>query len=79
MGLQKLYITSSKKSFVYMKIKSYDIPEVTEKLEELGLDFNYDKRDFLYNIKFKKASEFTNNVDSLLMLVDNAKEIYSVE
>ena len=78
-GIAKNFISfHPKKSFVLMKIKSNEIPEITEKLEE-NLEINYNKRESLYMLKFKKVSEFKDNEEYLLKLIDGAKERYSAD
>ena len=62
-----------------MRIHTEEIPEITDNLEQAGLDISYSKRAARYHLKFSNIEEFIKNKETILQLVDNAKERMSAE
>lgn len=68
-----------KKTFVKMRINCSEVPEISEKLEQVGLDVDYDNRHARYTIKFSNVDEFADNKEMIYTLVDNARTRLGVE
>ncbi len=62
------------KAFVTLRVHCYENTELTEKLEQSGIDVHYDKKYSRYIIKISHIKEFRENEESILALVDSAKE-----
>ena len=73
-GVAKNFITFvPKKSFVVVRIHTAENEELTEKLDQAGLDVGYSKRNSRYILKFKHVDELADNLDDVLILVDSAR------
>lgn len=74
-GLVRNFISFvPKKSFLVMRVKSGEVPETADKLEQEGIDIKYVARHSRYRIKFTDANEFEKNREDIIQLVDIAKE-----
>ncbi len=60
--------------FVSLRIKADENSEITDLLEQHGLDLNYDKRENCYKIKISKLMDYTENEEAILRLIDSAIE-----
>ena len=82
-GLQKDGVTKNyvsfrpKKSFLYLDIKSEEMPELEERLASNDLDVEYKWQ--RYNIKINKYEDFQNNREDIEFLINNAKNKYNIE
>ena len=68
-----------KKSFVKMYIYTQEFPEITDRLEQAGIDINYSKRTMCYDIKISDKKELTENHDDFMILVDGARAVRGVD
>ncbi|MBQ6492243.1 MAG: hypothetical protein IJI92_00025 [Erysipelotrichaceae bacterium] len=79
-GVAKNYVSiKPKKSYLYLEIKSLEMPEISERIEQAGLDIDYNKRWSVYRIKINKYEDFEKCKEDIMTLVEKAKERYSLE
>lgn len=79
-GMAKNYVYfRPKKSFLYMIIKSQEQTDISERLDQKGLDIDYNNKWNEYRIKINKMEDFDNNKEDLLTIINNAKDRYGVE
>ena len=67
------------KKFIYLQIKVDEKLEITELLEQNGLDIKYDKRSGCYKIKFSTLLNYENNKDAILSLINSARERMNIK
>lgn len=78
-GIAKNFISfKPKKNFVWMNIKCAQDEAFDAKLEESGLDFNYDKRWRQYMVRVNKMDDYNNNREVINSLIEVAKEKFNV-
>jgi hypothetical protein len=73
-GIVKNFVAfAPKKTYIWFRIKSYKNQEVEDKLSEKGVDISYENAWSRYNIKLDSISDFKDNKDLIMRLVDDAK------
>ena len=78
-GAAKNYISfKPKKQFIYLCIKGREDSNITDRLDEAGIDYAYESRYKQYRIKIKSFSEYEKNRDLITDLVSTAKEHYDL-
>ena len=60
-----------KKKFIIMNIYCEEIPEITNRLDQYGVDVTYTKKSYV--LRISKLKEFDDNKEDLLVLVEKAK------
>jgi len=78
-GAAKNYISfRPKKQFVYLYIKGKEDNEISNKLDDAGVDYLYENRYKQYRIKYESLSAYEKNRDLITDLVRTAKEYYDL-
>ncbi|WP_295722827.1 hypothetical protein [uncultured Methanobrevibacter sp.] len=74
-GIAKNFITfKPMKKFIYLRFKGYEDAEISKILEEKGLDFSYDSKWKIYQVKINTFKEYQENRELYIKLVNAAKE-----
>ena len=63
-----------KKKFIYVEFRGQEDAEISETLENEGIDFSYDSRRKRYDIKISTFEEYQENRESFIQLANNAKD-----
>ena len=63
-----------KKKFIYVEFRGQEDAEISQTLEDEGIDFSYDSRRKRYDIKISTFEEYQDNRESFIRLANNAKD-----
>lgn len=63
-----------KKKFIYVEFRGQEDAEISQTLEDEGIDFSYDSRRKRYDIKISTFEEYQENRESFIRLANNAKD-----
>lgn len=63
-----------KKKFIYVEFRGQEDAEISQTLEDEGIDFSYDGRRKRYDIKISTFEEYQENKESFIQLANNAKD-----
>lgn len=62
------------KKFMYLRFKGLENAETSKKLEDEGLDFSYDSKWKIYQVKIASFDEYLENKELFIEMVNDAKE-----
>ena len=78
-GIAKNFISfRPKKSFLYFIFKTNESPELSQKLEEAGLDASYDSRWRQYKVKLKDLSDYKKHEVLIKECVEAAMDYFNI-
>lgn len=78
-GIAKNYISfKPKKQFIYLFFKTNEIPELSEKLDESGLDTVYQSCWKQYRVRFNGYKEYKEHSELIKECVGKAMEYFNI-
>ena len=78
-GVAKNFISfKPKKSFLHFQIKTNETAELTQRIEESGLDGTYENRWKRYRIKLQGFDDYKKHEKIIRECVESAMEYYNI-
>ena len=74
-GVSKNFLSFiPKKKFMYLRFRGHEDLEISKKLDDNGLEFNYDVKNKRYTVKINNFKEYQDNRELIVEMANNAKE-----
>lgn len=74
-GMSKNFLSfKPMKKYMYLRFKGLEDSETTKKLDDEGVDYSYDSRWKIYQVKINNFEDYENHKELFIEMVNNAKE-----